>query len=130
MAGSINRLIDDGCQVITMNVGLLSDPFYQLGSPVQAAIQRTVDAGISFFNAAGNSDHNDLEANWQPTTADVPGAGTVTAHDFGAGDGTLEPVTVRPGQRVELWLQEDKPFPSITGSGGTQSSLTMFLLDG
>jgi len=129
LAASINRLIDDGCQVITMDVGLLSDPFYQLGSPVQAAIQRAVDAGISFFDAAGNSDRNYLEGNWRPAAADVPGVGVVTAHDFGAGDGTLEPVTIRPGQRVELWLQEDKPFPSITGSGGAQSSLTMYLLD-
>jgi len=112
------------CQVIVDDVTYFDEPFYQTGGLVQAAVQKAVAAGASYFTAASNEGKNFYEHSFQPMSAALPAVGHVqTLQNFGSVSqpNDLQAVTVQAHSSATLDLQWAQPFASIGGKGSADT---------
>jgi hypothetical protein len=125
-AAGIRALVAAGCQVIVDDVAYLDEPFFQDGSPVQAAVEQAVAAGVSYFTAAGNEGQDYIQQNFTPMHVTLPGLPPgAAAQNFGSA-AAPQPwldVTVPAGGECLLDLQWNQPY------GNAANSLGMALFD-
>ena len=124
MAAGIAALQADGCQIIVDDLTYLAEPFYQMGDPIERAIQSFVAGGGTYFTAAGNAGPQAFYENtWQPTQANLPGIGVVTAMNFGTSEAPSynEAVHLTAGAPTIFDLQWAQPWQSIDGTGSSYS---------
>jgi hypothetical protein len=130
MAASILALQAEGCQIIVDDITYLGDPYFQLGTPIDNAIDTVVGEGVSYFTAAGNNNDGYYEAAFTAMSTTLDGIGAVTAENFGTGAAprALENVTIVPGTTVNLVLEWDQRYLSSAAIGSTDS-LSLYLFD-
>ncbi|MBU6498051.1 MAG: Hint domain-containing protein [Rhodospirillales bacterium] len=132
-ANNILALAAAGCKVIVDDVTYLSEPFFQDGGIIAAAVEKVISEGVSYFTAASNEGSNFYEAAVNPTSGKLPGGGTnLKLQNFGAsaaaasGSSTLQQITVAAGVTIQISLQWTQPFASISGTG-TAYGVTLYL---
>ncbi|MEM9170184.1 MAG: S8 family serine peptidase [Pseudomonadota bacterium] len=145
-ANNIDRLVDEGADIIVDDIIYFFEPMFQDGVIAQAAAN-AVEEGVSFFSSAGNNGIAGYEAPFRATTDTaleliVPFAGGATFHDWdpGAGVDTTLDITIPAGFLISDWfLQWSEPFLSgaLTAAGtgpdglsaGSGVDLDIWLLD-
>jgi len=135
-AQGIETLAQDGCQIVIDDESYLTEPFYQEGAPISAAIDSVVqNYGVTYLTAAGNDGPQSFyEADFNSSTSfttNLPilshrGNETVTAFNFGTASSptAYEAITVPggySGDYITIDLQWDQPFQSISGTGSAYS---------
>ena len=132
-ASNILALAAAGCRVIVDDVTYFSEPFFQTGDVVQAAIETVIAEGVSYFTSASNEGINFYQAGISLVSAALPGHRIASQlENFGAtaaaasGSDTLQQVTIGGGDSVTFDLQWTQPFQSIGGTG-TAYSLAIYL---
>jgi hypothetical protein len=132
-------VVGDGAKVIVDDVFYLEEPFFQDG-PIAVAVDKVVDAGVTYFSAAGNNNLRDAEghdiASWEaPSYRDAggcpqevqqfPGANGMHCMDFNPGSGVDRTLGVRvpPGTLLTLDLQWSESWL------GVATDLDAYLLD-
>jgi hypothetical protein len=142
-AQGITTLAQDGCQIICDDEYYYTEPFYQQGAPISAAIDNAVQQyGVTYLTAAGNSGPQSFyEGHFNSTTsfATTLPVGTggasqnVTAFNFGTANSKTPYETINVpgglfGNYASIDLQWDQPFQSISGTGSAYS-LQFYLFD-
>ena len=114
-----------GARVIVDDVGILTEPVFQDG-PIAQAVDAVVTGGATYFSAAGNEARQSYESAWRPQTVN----GKIR-HDFDPGSGvdTLQALHVPPGGVVQIMLQWNQPFFSVSGAPGASGDLDLVLYD-
>jgi hypothetical protein len=112
-----------GARVIVDDVGILTEPVFQDG-PIAQAVDTVVAGGAAYFSAAGNEARNSYESAFRPVMANGK-----TRHDFDPGTGvdTLQKLRVPAGAVVEIMLQWNQPFYSVSGPPGATGDLDLVL---
>ncbi len=125
-AAGIAALTAAGCQVIVDDVAYLNEPFFQLGGPVDAAVEKAISSGVSYFTAAGNQGNDYIQQDFVPLhlalTGLPPGA---SVQNFGS-DSAPQPwldVTIPTGGQGVFDLQWNQPY------AGSADSLGLALFD-
>lgn len=138
-ASNIEELAEKGANVLADDVFYLEEPFFQDG-PIAVAVNKAVEAGSTYFSAAGNDSLADSEghqiASWE--TPEFRDAGSCPAEvkalkefnanhcldfDPGAGVDKTFGIKVEGGEILTVDLQWDEPW------GGVETDLDAFLLD-
>jgi len=114
-----------GARVIVDDVGILTEPAFQDG-PIAQAVDTVVAGGAAYFSAAGNEARQSYESVWRQQTVN----GKIR-HDFDPGSGvdTLQSLHVPPGGVVQIMLQWNQPFFSVSGAPGATGDLELVLYD-
>jgi|SRR5579863_4736962 len=126
-ANNITALVNAGAKIIVDDITYFEEPFFQDGGPIDQAIEAAQAKGVQFFTSAGNEANNFFQANFSPLSTTLPGAGSVTAENFGNNSPFL-PVTIGAGATITFDLQWAQPFGSFGGSGA-QNSLALEFFD-
>ncbi|WP_052733038.1 S8 family serine peptidase [Hymenobacter terrenus] len=126
----ISSLVNAGCKVIVDDIGLSRDPFFQDG-PATQAVNQAVAGGVTYVGAAGNYGDLSYEKSFSNSNQFFKFG---PAHDFNPDPNivdTKQSITIAPGTRINIILQWDQPFYSITGnaSKAATSDLDIYLLD-
>lgn len=138
-AKNVEDLATAGANVIADDVFYLEEPFFQDG-PVAVAANEAVEAGATYFSAAGNDNLIDSEghdiASWETpeyrdtgscpaVVAGLAGANGTHCLDFDPGSQTDKTfgIKVEPGAELIVDLQWDEPW------NGVSTDLDAFLLD-
>jgi hypothetical protein len=132
-AAGIAALQAAGCNVIVDDVAYLDEPFFQDGGAVQAAVEKAVGAGVSYFTAASNEGDDYIQQSFVGMRVTLPGlAAAVTAQNFGSHSAPQDwtSVTVPTGGMLKLDMQWDQPFASIGSGHASANSLGMALYNG
>jgi hypothetical protein len=134
-AQGILDLRDNGADVITDDLGVANEPFFQDGIIAQA-IDQVVSDGVTYFSAAGNWANLALttSATGRWTTDPIFGK---TAFDFNPGGGVDHylrfnvPVVSDASDAGGLifLLHWDQPYASATGGAGATSELALYIED-
>lgn len=124
-ATGVNTLVADGCQIIVDDLSYLTDPFFQDGSVTQVAVENAVADGVDYFTSVTNNGTDYYEANFTPMSFNLPGIGTVTAHNVSGGF-PYETMTLDPGT-TDIDLQWGQPFKSIGGGAGASYGIGIAL---
>ncbi len=142
-AQGINTLAQDGANIIIDDESYLTEPFYQQGAPISAAIDNVVQNDkVVYMTAAGNAGpssfyegHFNSSTSFATTLAVGSGGAAqgVTAFNFGttASPSAYEAIAVPSGLQgnySSIDLQWDQPFQSISGTGSGYS-LQFYLFD-
>jgi hypothetical protein len=106
-ANAINTLAAAGSKVITDDIGLADEPFYNDGLIAQA-IDGVTANNVFYTTAAGNAGAQGFTANWQGVSGTVMGV-TTTFFDFGGGN-IFQPFTLQDGEEIHLSFQWDSAF--------------------
>lgn len=131
-ANGIAALQAAGCNVIVDDVAYLDEPFFQDGSAVQAAVEKAIAGGVSYFTAASNEGTDYVQQNFAMMQVAVRGLpGGVVVQNFGS---AADPqpwtnVTLQAGGTLRLDMQWNQPFANIGGSTGSANSIGMALYD-
>ena len=114
-----------GARVIVDDVSYLAEPIFQDGQIAQA-VDTVVAGGATYFSAAGNEARQSYESAWRPQTV-----GGKIRHDFDPGSGvdTLQHLHVPSGGVVQIMLQWNQPFFSVSGPPGATGNLDLVLYD-
>ena len=131
-ASGITELSNCGADVIIDDVGWNGQPFFQDGDIAQAA-QGAVDAGVSYFSAAGNDATfgiNDDYTDSDPVDNTIfPNPDGKDFHDFDNGSpDTFAAITLPDDCQIFAELQWSEPFSGTLGPGAS-SDLDLYLLD-
>ena len=128
-AAGVSALVGAGADIIVDDLTLPDEPFFQDGSPVQAAIASAMAAGVDYFTAAGNSGRLYYQGNFTALSTTLPGfTQSMNANDFDGGN-PLQAISLTANQSIDYLLQWDQPFAGIGGSSGSANSLSMYLFD-
>jgi hypothetical protein len=114
-----------GAKVIADDVGILTEPMFQDG-PIAQAVDTVVAGGATYFSAAGNEARQSYESTFRPVTAN----GKIRHNFNGTGSGsadTLQSISVPPGSVVQIALQWNQPFFSVSGAPGATGDLELAL---
>ena len=124
-ANGIQRLADNGCNIIVDDVFYFAEPYFQDGIIAQS-VDQAVARNVSYFSAAGNRARASYESAFRNSGQSIIIGGTNygVAHDFGGGD-TRQTITVN-GQ-LRLGLQWVDPFFSVSGGAGAQTNLDILV---
>lgn len=139
-ASNIEELAKEGASVIADDVFYFEEPFFQDG-PVAVAVDKAVEAGATYFSAAGNDSMVDSEehqiASWEAPEfrdagscpSEVEGLGEEFHPDHcldfnpGAGVDKTFGIKVEGGEFLTVDLQWDEPWE------GVETDLDAFLLN-
>ncbi|MBO0357882.1 S8 family serine peptidase [Hymenobacter sp. BT186] len=126
-ANGIQRLADNGCNIIVDDVYYFAEPFFQDGIIAQS-VDRVVDRNVSYFSAAGNSARRSYESGFRNSgqAVVVGGVNYGVAHDFGGGD-IRQTITIPANGQLRLSLQWADPFFSVSGGAGAQTDLDILV---
>lgn len=130
----LNLAAVSNCDIIVDDVRYFEEPFYQDGL-IARACDAVFAAGVPYFASAGNYGRASYEApfNSSGTNPNIaPNGALGVAHDFDPGAGTdiLQSITVNAGSSINITLQWDDPFGSISGGPSAQTDLDLFLVNG
>ena len=131
-ANGILALASAGCDVIVDDVGYFAEPFFQVGSAIDKAIDTVVSMGVSYFTAAGNEGEDFYESRFNGYSLHLPGLkGNYVAQNFSpaGAPSPYQSVTVPVGDKLLFNLQWDEPFASIGAGHAAANSLGMVLYD-
>lgn len=111
------------CDVIVDDIRYFEEPFYMDGLVAQAC-NTVFNNGVAYFASAGNYGQLSYESAYRNS------GGALNAHDFDPGPGidTLQSITVNAGSRINLTLQWDDPWGSITPNSAA-TNLDVFLIN-
>jgi hypothetical protein len=111
------------CDVIVDDIRYFEEPFYMDG-PVALACNTVFNNGVAYFASAGNYGTSSYESAYRNS------GGTLNAHDFDPGPGvdTLQSITVNAGSNINLTLQWDDPWGSLTPNSAA-TNLDVFLIN-
>ena len=123
-ADGIRALRDSGCNVIVDDITYITEPFFTDGVVAQA-VEDVTATGVNYFTSAGNFGIKSYEGIFKPVAA--PAGYLGVAHDFGGGD-YFQNLTLPKGTYT-IALQWDDDFYSISGAGGAQNDLDIYLVD-
>jgi len=116
-ANNINNLASvSNCDVIVDDIRYFEEPFYLDGIIAQAC-DNVFANGVSYFASAGNYAQSSYEAPFSlGGDATLPGLNFSDSHDFdpGAGFDDTQTITVNSGSRINLTLQWDDSWGSMT----------------
>jgi hypothetical protein len=122
-ATAINNLASvSNCDIIVDDVRYFEEPFYMDGLIAQAC-DNVFANGVPYFASAGNYAQSSYESVYRDSN------GSFNAHDFDptASRDTLQSITVNGGSRINLTLQWDDPWGSITpNSANTDLDVWLF----
>ena len=121
MASGIAALANAGCNIIIDDATYLNEPFYQAGGIVSQAVASVVAAGKDYFTSAGNNGADYYEAQFNGITYNLPGVGSVLAHNVGGGS-PYETAYIASSAGATFDLQWTQPFASLGGAGSGGSS--------
>jgi hypothetical protein len=129
--GIIDLASTAGARVIVDDVYYLTEPVYQDG-PIAQAVDTVVAGGAAYFSAAGNQARNSYESAFRPVAVNGK-----TRHDFDPNSSctpspschTLQGLHVPAGGIVEIELQWNQPFFSVSAPLGAASDLDLVLYD-
>jgi hypothetical protein len=114
-----------GAKVIADDVGILTEPMFQDG-PIAQAVDTVVAGGATYFSAAGNQARQSYESTFRPHQ-DSDGK---TRHNFNPGSGnadTFQSISLPAHAVVQIALQWNQPFFSVSGSPGATGDLELAL---
>jgi subtilisin family serine protease len=112
---AVNCLRAAGAKVIVDDVTFTDEPFFQDG-PVASTVLSAVQAGVSYFTAAGNFAQVHVEQQYCP--------GPQGLHDFACGSGVVAVgMLVPPGGQVQCFLQWNDLF------GGSANNYDLLAVD-
>jgi subtilisin family serine protease len=130
-AQGIRDLAAAGATVITDDIIYLDEPMFQDG-PIAQAVNQVVAMGIPYFSSAGNDARQSFESGYR--SSEICGEAIIVEacayrHDFnpGAAVDDRQSVTIPTGESVQIVLQWDQPFFSVSGSSGSASDLGIYL---
>ena len=111
------------CDIIVDDIRYFEEPFYMDG-PIALACNTVFNNGVPYFASAGNYGTSSYES------ASSNSGGALNAHDFDPGPGidTLQSITVDAGSRINLTLQWDDPWGSLTPNSAA-TDLDVFLVN-
>ena len=138
-ANNIGALKNNGARVIVDDVVYLNEPMFQDGIVAQA-VDAVVSEGVAYFSAAGNSGRRGYESVFRAGSTfasgafpSLPGASFAggTAHNFALSGppSHMQKITIPLGQTLNVVLQWDSPFFSVSGAPGSSNDLDLYLLD-
>jgi len=133
LAETIRMLAEDYmADIIVDDFAILDAAFFQ-DNAISQAIEDVTKLGVSYITAAGNAGSNSYSSPFRPTIDPTSNA-LITAklHDFDPRTDTTnvyQRITLPEGEGIEIILQWDDPFYSISGFPGAQSDLDIHLLD-
>jgi len=127
-ANGILRLRDElGARVIVDDLLYLTEPMFQDG-PIAQAVDAVASQGVLYFSAAGNNGRQSYVAPFRSSgqRGYLPRS---DRHDFDAGSATdpLLDVTIGAGQTVNIVLQWNDPFFSVSGAPGAATDIDLLL---
>jgi hypothetical protein len=137
-AAAVAALQAAGCNIIVDDLGVAQDEgYYQTGTALDVAITNAVNAGVSYFSAAGNDGTGFYEQGFAPLSVSTPGiggGGPVVANDFGGGNPylavTIPTTTAADPKTTRVYIAWAQPLATIgSGSGGAANSLAAYLLN-
>lgn len=108
------------CDVIVDDIRYFEEPFYMDGLIAQAC-DKVYDMGVPYFASAGNYAQSSYEAPYFENRGS-------SWHDFDptAGVDTMQSFTVNAGSSINITLQWDDPWGSIT-SNGAATDLDLYI---
>jgi subtilisin family serine protease len=127
-AVGIAWLVAAGADVIVDDVGYTDQPFFQDGIIAQAA-QEAADRGVPYFSSAGNENAQSYESPFRDSGEIGLTNGTLHDFDAGAGVDTTQDIRVPVRGGVEIVLQWDQPFFSVSGPPGATSDINIYLVN-
>ncbi len=129
MANAIGNLQTAGSDIITDDVIFFAEPMFQDGVIAQA-VNNTVNAGTTYFSAAGNQARRSYESTFNAGQLVNIGGVLETAHEFNTvTHDILQSITIPIGGRFRLSFQWDAPFASA-GGAGANNNLNIYLIQG
>jgi len=134
-ADAVTALVQAGCDIVVDDLGFgISEGFYQLGTPLDLAIQRATASGVNYFSTAANDGNNYYERGFVGTETTIAGIGHGLFATFGNGTTFLNvmiPNTVSDTSDAgaDFQLEWAQPFQSIGNGPGARNSLALYLLD-
>lgn len=130
-ADSYRKLTQAGCTVIADGMRYADEPMYQAGIIGMTASEQ-ISKGVTCVSAAGNlaqqgftQTFKDVNPNVQMTRNPPDGN---DLHDWGGGNGFL-PVTVPANQSLQVVLQWNQPFTSVSPLNGAQIDLDLYVTE-
>ena len=123
-AQGIKNLASAGCNIIVDDVIYFAEPFFQDGIIAQAVDDVTTNKNVSYFSSAGNQARSSYMAAFKNSGVTIPGYGV--AHDFGGGS-IKQRITIPAKSSIQLALQWDDPFFSVSGAPGAQTDIDMLV---
>jgi subtilisin family serine protease len=129
-AEAINKLAEEGADIILSDVSRPEEPFFQDGIIAQAVNKVVSEDGVAYFAAAGNSGSRSYESAFNPSGESISGI-EGELHDFDPGEGvdTLQKITIPSGTTLFLDFQWDSPYASVNPEQGSETDLDIYLLD-
>lgn len=126
-ANGIRALDQAGCDIIVDDVFFFAEPMFQNGLIAQA-VNEVSNNGKAYFSASGNSGKQSYQAPFRLIQGTVGRSGG-PLHDFdpGAGVDPFLELNIPVGSSVNVILQWDEPFASVSGPPGCQDDLDIFL---
>ena len=130
----ILKLALAGANVIVDDTIYFAEPMFQDGIVAQA-VDQVVAQGVAYFVAAGNNARVSYEAPFRDAGTAAPGVPPARGgvlHDFDPGPGVdpFQRLTIPAGGTLNLVLQWDQPFASVSPqSGGAATDLDAYLYD-
>lgn len=131
-AAGITALASAGCNIIVDDVAYFDEPFFQVGSAIDKAIDQATASGVSYFTAAGNDGQGYYQNTFSAMSYSLPGvAGTYKVENFGtpAAPNPFQSITIPKGDQVTFDLQWNQPFQNIGIGHASANSLAMVLYD-
>jgi hypothetical protein len=122
LASAITALQNEGCNVIVDDYTFYDEPFFQVAGPVDDAIESALDAGVSYFTAAGNFGDASYQATYTPQSVTLHNGTTTEAEIFSNGT-PYQTVTLLGGVTTTIALQWAVPY------GSSSNTLSMQLFD-
>ena len=110
------------CDVIVDDIRYFEEPFYMDGW-VAKACDKVYDQGVAYFASAGNYAQSSYESAFSPSRGS-------RFHDFdpGVGVDTMQSVTVNAGSSVNITLQWDDPWGTLTPNSPA-TDLDLYIYD-
>ena len=127
----VAALRNAGCDIIVDDINYGDQPIYQDGRCANA-VNEAVNAGVTYFSAAGNAADNAYEGFFTPTNiTDVDGS-QIIAHRFGTFEGqpiVRLPFIIAPGRGFSVLLQWAERFKSVSGGAGARNDYDLYFYD-
>lgn len=139
-ASNILALRNNGAHIILDDIAYNDEPMFQDG-PIAQAIDTVVSQGAAFFSASCNDAHRSYESVFRAGTTFAngafPSAGGAphffggTAHNFAPSGAAvhMQRITIGAGRTLQIVLQWDSPFFSVSGPPGSPNDLDVYLLN-
>src|SRR5262249_34569317 len=122
-AADIAALQAAGCNIILDDYIYFAEPFYQMGDPIENAIDSFVAAGGTYVTMAYNDGNGFYESAFNPISFNLPTVGNKTVQDFGGGNPYEQVTLANDGGTTSIFMEWSQPFASIGGGAGSNDSL-------